>query len=79
MEPDRRLVIVERLMPDRATNETAALDPAAIMLDLHMMTITGGKVRTKHEMEALIAEAQLSVPAFAGTGDGRTLIETGVG
>lgn len=83
LKPGNRLVIVERLMPDRATDDNAADDtaaeaPAAVILDLHMMTITGGKVRTKDEMEALILEAQLSVAKYAHTDDGRTLIETGV-
>ena len=38
-------------MPERAAD-----DPAAIMLDLHMMTITGGRARSLAEFEALLAE-----------------------
>jgi hypothetical protein len=41
MPDGAKLVIVERLLPERATD-----DPAAIMLDLHMMTITGGRARS---------------------------------
>ena len=44
MPDGARLVIVERLLPERATD-----DPAAIMLDLHMMTITGGRARSLAE------------------------------
>jgi len=52
MAEGARLVIVERLMP-----ESAADDPAAIMLDLHMMTITGGRARSLAEIEALLTDA----------------------
>ena len=70
MGPKARLLILERLM-----SETALDDPAAIMLDLHMMAITGGKARTKAEMEALIAAAGLSLAAVVPTADGTSLIE----
>jgi hypothetical protein len=46
-----RLAIVERLLPEQAVD-----DPAAIMLDLHMMAITGGRVRGLAEFEAMLAE-----------------------
>jgi len=65
-----RLVVIERLMPEKATD-----DPVAIMLDLHMMTITGGKARTRPEMEALIAEAGLAIAEFSKTNEGLALIE----
>jgi hypothetical protein len=65
-----RLVIVERLMPERAAD-----DPAAIMLDLHMMAITGGRVRTLAEFEALLSEAALSVTRTAATPSGLTVIQ----
>lgn len=70
MGPDARLLIHERLMPEQASD-----DPAAVMLDLHMMAVTGGKARTRSEMEALIAEAGLAAAAFARTEDGTSLIE----
>jgi hypothetical protein len=47
-----RLAIVERLLPEQAAD-----DPAAIMLDLHMMAITGGRVRSLAEFEAMLSEA----------------------
>jgi hypothetical protein len=46
-----RLAIVERLLPEQAAD-----DPAAIMLDLHMMAITGGRVRGLAEFEAMLSE-----------------------
>ncbi|GFO83141.1 MAG: hypothetical protein A49_27680 [Methyloceanibacter sp.] len=65
MGPKARLLILERLMP-----ETALDDPAAIMLDLHMMAITGGRARTKAEMEALIDDAGLTLAAVTEIEDG---------
>jgi len=70
MGPGARVLILERLMPD-----TALDDPAAIMLDLHMMATTGGKARTKTEMEALAAGAGLRVAAVTRVEDGLSLIE----
>jgi SAM-dependent methyltransferase len=57
MQRGARLAIVERLLPERAAD-----DPAAIMLDLHMMAITGGRVRGLAELEAMLSQ----------TGFGRT-------
>jgi hypothetical protein len=64
-----RLVVIERLMPEKAAD-----DPAAVMLDLHMMTITGGKARTKPEMEALTAEAGLAIAKVSETDGGLAMI-----
>jgi hypothetical protein len=52
MPQGARLAIVERLLPEQAAD-----DPAAIMLDLHMMAITGGRVRTLTELEAMLSDA----------------------
>ena len=41
MPEGAKLAIIERLLPERAAD-----DPAAIMIDLHMMTITGGRARS---------------------------------
>ena len=56
MPAQSRLVIVERLLPERSAD-----DPAAAMLDLHMMVITGGRVRTRGEFEHLLTEAGLTL------------------
>ena len=69
MKPGARLVIIERLLPERATD-----DPAAVMLDLHMMAITGGRVRSVLEMEALLADAGLTA-ARISSANGLALIE----
>lgn len=70
MPDGARLVIIERLRPERAAD-----DPAAIMLDLHMMTITGGRVRTLAEFEALLSEACLALLQATATRFGLTVIE----
>jgi hypothetical protein len=70
MQAGARLVIVERLMPERAAD-----DPAAIMLDLHMMAITGGRARSLPEFAALLSQAGLKLARTAPTSSGLTIIE----
>ena len=70
MPDGTRLAIIERLMPKRAAD-----DPAAVMLDLHMMTITGGRVRSLAESEALLGQAGLSLSKVNPTQSGLTIIE----
>jgi hypothetical protein len=65
-----RLVIVELLLPERAND-----DPAAIMLDLHMMTITGGHARSLAQFAALLADADLAVSKVTPTSSGLSIIE----
>jgi hypothetical protein len=64
------VVIAERLLPD-----CPADDPAAIMLDLHMMTITGGRVRGLAEFERLLSESRLVLSKVTQTLSGLTVIE----
>jgi O-methyltransferase len=70
MSDGARLIVYERLMPEIALD-----DPAAIMLDLHMMVVTGGRARTKAEMEELLAGAGFSVSKPRRTYGGITFIE----
>jgi hypothetical protein len=70
MPDGARLVIVERLSPERAGD-----DPAAVMLDLHMMTITGGRVRSLAAFDALLADAGLTKTKAKLTTPGLTVIE----
>jgi O-methyltransferase len=69
MKDGSRLVIVERLMPERAMD-----DPAAIMLDLHMMTITGGRARTLAEFTALLSDAGFGQAQATQTTSGLAVI-----
>jgi hypothetical protein len=70
MPDGTRLAIIERLSPERAED-----DPASIMLDLHMMAITGGKTRSLAEFEALLAAAGLKVSRVTPTTSDPTVIE----
>ena len=65
-----RLAIVERLLPEAASG-----DPGAVMLDLHMMVITGGRARTLQEFERLLAEANLALSKIYATSSGLSVIE----
>jgi hypothetical protein len=64
-----RLAIVERLLPEQAAD-----DPAAIMLDLHMMAITGGRVRRLAEFETMLSEAGFARAEAKPTPSGLTVI-----
>ncbi len=75
MMPGAKLLIAERLLPEETYRGHEPGDAAAIMLDLHMMVVTGGKARTKTEMEALITTAGLAVTDVFHSADGLTLIE----
>ena len=70
MPAGARLLIIERLLPERASD-----DPAAIMLDLHMMTITGGRARSLQQFEALLSEAGLRIAKVTPTSSGLSIIE----
>jgi hypothetical protein len=70
MPDGAKLAIIERLLPERAAD-----DPAAIMLDLHMMTITGGRARSLAEFEELLTQAALSLANVATTRSGPSIIE----
>ena len=70
MPDGAKVVIVERLLPERATD-----DPAAIMLDLHMMTITGGRARSLADVEALLSDAGLAPLSVGRTSSGLSIIQ----
>ena len=65
-----RLAIIERLLPERATD-----DPAAIMIDLHMMTITGGRARSLVDFKELLSESGLALAKVTPTSSGFAIIE----
>jgi hypothetical protein len=72
MKEGARLVIVERLMPERAMD-----DPAAIMLDLHMMTITGGRARILAEFKSLLSDSGFGQAQATRTASGLAVIAAG--
>jgi hypothetical protein len=70
MPDGARLAIIERLLPERAAD-----DPAAIMIDLHMMTITGGRARSLAEFTKLLYETGFALSKAAPTGAGLSILE----
>jgi O-methyltransferase domain len=72
MRQGARLAIVERLLPEQTAD-----DPAAIMLDLHMMAITGGRVRSFAEFEAMLSEAGFRAAEARPTPSGLFVIAAG--
>ena len=69
MPDGAKLLIIEHLLPERAAD-----DASAIMLDLHMMAITGGRVRNPAEFEALLSQAGLALSNVAQTSSGLTVL-----
>lgn len=70
MKPGAKLIVYERLMPENAID-----DPAAVLLDLHMMTITGGRARSLAEFETLLSATGLTPAKVTPTVSGPTIIE----
>ncbi|WP_232668744.1 acetylserotonin O-methyltransferase [Pseudonocardia sp. TRM90224] len=63
MQESATLLLVEAILPDRAAD-----DPAAIRMDLHMLTLLRGRERTRSEYEALLAAADLRLARVVPTG-----------
>jgi SAM-dependent methyltransferase len=72
MPEGARLVIVERLLPENAED-----DPAATMLDLHMMAITGGCVRAREHLAKLLARSGLALAHVTPTPSGLAAVAAG--
>jgi hypothetical protein len=73
MGPRARLVIVEFVLPDHAT-EDPGLVPAA-SLDLIMLAYAGGRERTRSEFAALLDAAGLALHDVTALPSGPHLIE----
>ena len=70
MPAHAKLAIVERLLPEQAQD-----DPSAVMIDLHMMVISGGRARTLPEIKALLGEAGLALSKVHATSSALAVIE----
>lgn len=70
MAPQAKLLIIERLLPEGAPD-----DASAVMIDLHMMVITGGRVRTCAEIERLLSQAGLAPANVVTTHSGLSVVE----
>jgi ubiquinone/menaquinone biosynthesis C-methylase UbiE len=56
MRPGSRLLVVEAIMPERATDR-----PAAIRMDLHMLLLLGARERTESEFRDLLERSRFDV------------------
>ena len=74
MPPNGRLLVIERLMPDRfrATPDDLRL----VMADLHMMVVLGGRERTEEEFRILFAAAGLKLRRKATLPTGTWVLES---
>lgn len=61
MSRDARLLIVERMLPERV----GAADLPTLLLDILMLVVTGGRERTEREFEALLAAAGLELTSVS--------------
>lgn len=70
MPAHARLLLIERVLPEQAPQ-----DVATIMVDLHMLAVTGGRERSLAEFEALLKGARFSVGRARPTPAGFSIIE----
>ncbi|MFD9959335.1 methyltransferase [Amycolatopsis sp. NPDC058986] len=70
--PHGRVLVVELILPERGSPDRAR-DPA--LTDLNMLTIYGGRERTRDEFEWLFAQAGLAVELVTPLPSGMSLIE----
>ena len=65
-----KLLLIERIMPGRAKE-----DPSMVMLDLRMMTMTGGRERNEREFRVLFEAAGLTLTRIIPLPSGFNIIE----
>jgi len=70
MPRQAKLAIIEPLLPDHANDA-----PSVVMLDLHMMVITGGRVRSQQDFKRLLAQAGLPLSRVTPISSGLSIIE----
>lgn len=73
MAPSARLVLLERILPERADQSRLAFE--AVMGDLQMMVVLGGRERTNAEYGDLLARAGLRMTRFVPTASGFGVVE----
>ena len=73
MAPGARLLIIERLMPERL--EPSAENRALARVDLHMLVALGAKERTQNEMLALLGSTGFGAVRRIGTGTEFQILE----
>ncbi len=73
MTASSRLLVVERVLPERALSEP--LHRRALMGDMQMMVVLGGRERSRSEYEALLGAASLRVAREAPLPEGFSALE----
>lgn len=76
MHPNARLLLVERMMPQRLT--ASAQSESLARSDLHMLVALGAQERTPAEFEALLRASGLKTLRLIETGGDYQLIEAGL-
>lgn len=71
--PEARLVIVERVLPERI--EATAADVSRTLADVNMLVRTGGRERTEAEFRTLLSAAGLRLLRLVSTASHLSLIE----
>ncbi len=67
--PNAKLLVIETIVPD---------DPGpdwSLMLDIHMLTLLGGRQRTQQEYDALLAQSGFRFQRAIDTGAGISIVE----
>jgi orsellinic acid C2-O-methyltransferase len=64
MHPGARLMVVERVLPSRVSDDPKHMQP--VMTDLHMMVLLGGRERTLEDYRALFVGAGFSFTRHVG-------------
>jgi hypothetical protein len=76
MRPDSRMVLVERVLPDRVTN--SASSQSVVRSDLNMLIGLGGRERSRQEFKRLLATAGFRINQFAEVSTGFFVINCAV-
>jgi hypothetical protein len=67
--PDAKLLVIETIVPDDPRPDWSK------MLDIHMLTLLGGRQRTQQEYEALLAQSGFRFQREIDTGAGISILE----
>ncbi|MBK8322297.1 MAG: hypothetical protein IPL06_06045 [Betaproteobacteria bacterium] len=75
MAPGSRVVLVERVLPERPRG--GLRDNAIVRSDLNMLVSLGGRERTRKEFAAMLAKAGFGAPTVKATATDYSVIEAG--
>lgn len=70
MSSRSRLLVIERVLPERAAQQAETT-----MIDMHMMAVTGGRERSRAELDALLRKEDLAVAGACVAACGFTILE----